>query len=255
MMPIYRKEAEQYAMEGYALFEGVLQGPLLDMLREQCSVCIAREDARMDALGVDSVGLNHRTKRYFSGQPQRVQPALRQLLFSPVMAEVCRATLGFDAYFFLDQFEVNGAAGGFPFAWHQESGYVFGRGGPPDHLPYVTFWCPLDDTTTENGAMRLIPFSANPRARSILPHRRDTQTSEMIAEVDESKMLTVQAAAGSILAMSSRLLNSSGPNSTPHLRRAYRAQYTPEFLVNPGSRHLRNDAIPVLRDGVHVTFP
>jgi hypothetical protein len=252
---MYRNEAEQYATEGYTVFEGLLRGSLLEMLREQCGSCIAREDARMDALGVDSVGLTHRGKRYFAAQCQRLQPALRQLLFSPLMAEVCRATLGFDAYFFLDQFVVKGPDGGLPFAWHQDSGYVIGNGGPPDHLPYLTCWCPLDDATAENGAVRLIPFSAKPEARGILPHRRDTQTNDLIVDVDESKAITVEAAAGSVLALSSRMLHSTGPNPSPQLRRVYLAQYTAEVMVNPGSRHLRNNAIPVLRGGVHVTCP
>jgi hypothetical protein len=133
MEPIYQQQAEHYAREGYALFENVLQAPLLDMLREQCDVCLAREDARMDELGVDAVGMTHRGKRYFVAQCQRVQPALRRLLFSPLMADVCHATLGFDAYFFLDQFVVKCADGGLPYSWHQDSGYVIGNGGPPDN--------------------------------------------------------------------------------------------------------------------------
>jgi ectoine hydroxylase-related dioxygenase (phytanoyl-CoA dioxygenase family) len=255
MQPIYQQQAEQYAQEGYALFENVLQAPMLAMLREQCDVCLAREDARMDELGVDSVGLTHRGKRYFVAQCQRVQPVLRQLLFSSLMADVCRATLGFDAYFFLDQFVVKCADGGLPFSWHQDSGYVVGNGGPPDHLPYVSFWVPLDDTTAADGAVKLVPFSSYPRARSILPHRRNLETDDLATEVDESKVLTVQAAAGSILALSSRLLHATGPNPGSRTRRVYLAQYTPEVMVNPGTRHLRNNAIPVLCNGQHATFP
>jgi ectoine hydroxylase-related dioxygenase (phytanoyl-CoA dioxygenase family) len=255
MQPIYQQQAEQYAREGYALFENVLQAPLLEMLREQCAVCLAREDARMDELRVDSIGLTHRGKRYFVAQCQRVQPVLRQLLFSPLIADVCRATLGFDAYFFLDQFVVKGADGGLPFSWHQDSGYVVGNGGPPDHLPYVSFWIPLDDTTAANGAVKLVPFSAHPPARGILPHRRDVETHDLFAEVDQSKVITVEAAAGSILALSSRLLHATGPNPGAGMRRVYLAQYTPEVMVNPGTRHLRNNAVPLLRSGQHLTFP
>lgn len=255
MTPIYTQQAEHYAREGYALFENVVPDSMLEMLRDQCGASLAREDARMDELGVDSIGLTHRGKRYFAAHCQRVQPPLRQLLFDPLMAEVCRATLGFDAYFFLDQFIVKGADVGLPFSWHQDSGYVVGNGGPPDHLPYVTLWLPLDDTTVENGAISLIPFSAHPQARGILPHRRDLQTRDLFTTVDPSKVITVEAAAGTILALSSRLLHSTGPNHTSSLRRAYLAQYTAEVMVDPGTRHLRNNAIPLLRGGQHVTYP
>ena len=91
---------------------------------------MAREDARMDALGVDTIGITHRGKRYFANQCQRAQPALRHMLFSPAMAEICRATLGDDVYFFFDQFVVKGPEGGMSFGWHQDSGYVVGNGGP-----------------------------------------------------------------------------------------------------------------------------
>jgi hypothetical protein len=255
MEPIYQQQAEHYAREGYALFENVLQAPMLDMLREQCDICLAREDARMDELGVDSVGMTHRGKRYCVAQCQRVQPALRRLLFSPLMADVCRATLGFDAYFFLDQFVVRCADDGLPYPWHQDSGYVISNGGPPDHLPYVCFWVPLDDAAAADRGVKLIPFSSYPRARSILPHRRNLETGNLFTEVDESKVITVEPAAGSILALSSRLPHAWDPNPGSHPRRAYLAQYTPEVMVNPGTRHLRNNAIPVLCEGQHATHP
>jgi hypothetical protein len=255
MDPKYRQQAEHYAVEGYVLFKNVLSPSMLDMLREQCGVCLAREDDRLNELQEQSIGLTHRGKRYFVSQCQRVQPPLRQLLFSPLMAELCRATLGFDAYFFLDQFVVKSGDGGLPFPWHQDSGYVVGNGGPLDHLPYVTFWIPLDDVTPDNGTIKLIPFSAYPAARSILPHCRDVETQELFTQVDECNVITVTAAAGSILALSSRLLHATGPNREANLRRVYLAQYTTEVMVNPGTRHLRNNAIPLMRAGQHLTWP
>ena len=249
----FSAQSEQFATEGYAVFERVLEGTMLQMLRQQCSSFIAREDARMDTLGVDTIGITHRGRRYFANQCQRVQPALRHMLFSPVMADVCRATLGDDAYFFFDQFVVKGPEGGMSFGWHQDSGYVVGNGGPSDHLPYLTCWCPLDDATAENGTVRLIPFTANPASRDILPHERQAETHDLVARADDAQMRTVEAAAGSIVAFSSRLLHSTGPNSSSRLRRVYLAQYTAEAILNPGTRHLRNNAVPLLLRGEQVT--
>ena len=164
---------EQYAAEGYAVFERVLAGPLLELLRAECAAVIAREDARLDALGVEVDGISHRGKRYFAGECQRVQPGLRALLFSATMADICRATLGDDAYFFYDQYVVKGASQGLPFAWHQDSGYVVGNGGPADHQPYLTCWCTLDDTTVANGTVRI--------CRSARCRRRARASSTMCA--------------------------------------------------------------------------
>src|SRR6202021_1462999 len=170
-----------------------------------------------------------------------------------VMAEICRATLGDDVYFFFDQFVVKGPEGGMSFGWHQDSGYVVGNGGPPDHLPYLTCWCPLDDATAEDGTVRLIPFSANPKSRGILPHERQPKSNDLVAQADVVQMRTVEASAGSVVAFSSRLLHSTGPNLSSRLRRVYLAQYTAEAMLNPGPPHLRNNAVPLLWHGEQVT--
>lgn len=247
-------QKEHFAAEGYAVFEGVLTGIMLEMLREQCSQFIAREDARMDALGVDSIGITHRGRRYFANQCQRSHPALRQMLFSPVMIDICRATLGDDAYFFFDQFVVKGTEGGLPFGWHQDSGYVVGNGGPADHAPYLTCWCPLDDATVANGTVRVLPFSRVPASRAgILPHQRQAQTNDLVGWADDSGAVTLEVPAGSIVAFSSLLLHATGANRTDKLRRVYLAQYTPEVMLNPGTRQLRNNAVPLLLKGEIAT--
>jgi ectoine hydroxylase-related dioxygenase (phytanoyl-CoA dioxygenase family) len=250
----FEKQKAQFAAEGYAVFDRVVSSDMLEILREQCSVFIAREDARMDELGVDTIGITHRGRRYFANRCQRTQPALRRFLFSELMADVCRATLGEDAYFFFDQFVVKGPDGGLPFGWHQDSGYVVGNGGPVDHRPYLTCWCPLDDATVQNGTVRLLPFSAVPQSRAgILPHERQPKTNDLVGWTDDTGALTIEAIAGSIVVFSSLILHATGANLTTKLRRVYLAQYTAEAMLNPGTRDLRNDAVPVLSRGARAT--
>lgn len=250
----FKAEAEQFAEQGYCVFEGALRGELLDLLRAECAAFVAREDARMDAAGVDSLGISHRGRRYFANECQREAPALRKVLFSKQMAEVCRATLGPTAYFFFDQYVVKGPEGGLPFGWHQDSGYVVGNGGPVDHAPYLTCWCPLDDATAENGTVRVLPFSEAPLARDwILPHERQPGTNDLIGWKGNDEGVVIEAPAGSVVAFSSRLLHTTGANRTEKMRRVYLAQYTPEVMLNPGTRQLRRNAVPVLQNGEHVT--
>lgn len=251
---VYEFQRAQFAHFGYAIFEGVLEGEPLATLREQCGAFIAREDARMDAAGSDQLGLNQRGKRYFANECQREQPALRSVLFSTVMAEICRATLGDNAYFFLDQYVVKGPEGGTSFSWHQDSGYVVGNGGPIDHAPYLTCWCTLDDVTVQNGTVSILPFTEVPQSRDwILPHIRDPKTNDLVGWDQPVDGIALEVPAGSVVAFSSRLLHASGPNLTPDLRRIYLAQYTPEVMLNPGTRHLRRNAVPILLNGKHIT--
>ncbi|MCJ8159172.1 phytanoyl-CoA dioxygenase family protein [Sphingomonas sp. LaA6.9] len=246
----FEDQTRQFAEQGYAVFPGALAGAALDLLRTECDAFVAREDARMDALGVDTLGISHRGKRYFANECQRVAPQLRTVLFSPAMADICRATLGDDAYFFFDQYVVKGPEGGMPFSWHQDSGYVVGNGGPADHAPYLTCWCPLDDATEENGTVRLIPGS---HKHGILPHERQPGTNDLAGAPAETEGQIVEARAGDVVVFSSLTLHATGANRTDRPRRVYLAQYTPEAMLDPGTRHLRRNAIPILRHGERVT--
>lgn len=233
------------------MFEGILRGELLDLLRAQCDAFVAREDARMNAAGVDTLGISHRGKRYFANECQREQPALRRMLFSAEMADVCRATLGETAYFFFDQYVVKGPEGGLPFSWHQDSGYVVAHGGPPDHAPYLTCWCPLDDATLDNGTVRVVPGS---HRRGVLPHVKREGSNDLAVEVDEAESVAIEVPAGSIVAFSSLTLHATGANRTDRARRIYLAQYTAEAMLDPGTRQLRRNAIPLVQGGRQVTF-
>jgi hypothetical protein len=246
----FEQQSRQFAEQGYAVFPGALAGGALDLLRAECDAFVAREDARMDALGVDTLGISHRGKRYFANECQRVAPQLRSVLFSRVMADICRATLGEDAYFFFDQYVVKGPEGGMPFSWHQDSGYVVGNGGPPDHAPYLTCWCPLDDATEENGTVRLIPGS---HRNGILPHDRQPGSNDLVGAPAEAEGQLVEAKAGDVVAFSSLTLHATGANRSDRPRRVYLAQYTPEAMLDPGTKHLRRNAIPILRHGEQVT--
>lgn len=246
----FETQAQSFKNDGFAVFPGILAGEALELLRAECDAFVAREDARMDAQGVDSIGISHRGKRYFANECQRVVPELRRIVFSAAMAEVCRATLGDTAYFFFDQYVVKGPEGGLPFSWHQDSGYVVGNGGPADHAPYLTCWCPLDDATEENGTVRLIPGS---HRSGIIQHERKAGSNDL-AVMPESEGVLVEAKAGDVVAFSSLTLHATGANRSSAPRRVYLAQYTPEAMLNPGTRQLRRNAIAFLQRGEQVTF-
>jgi ectoine hydroxylase-related dioxygenase (phytanoyl-CoA dioxygenase family) len=241
--------ADHFREHGYAVFENALSPALLELLRGQCDAFVAREDARMDAAGTDTIGISHRGKRYFANECQREQPALRTMLFSPAMAEICKATLGDTAYFFFDQYVVKGPDKGMAFSWHQDSGYVKFYGGP-DHAPYLTCWCPLDDATVENGTVRVVPGS---HIAGVVPHDRSDGTNDLTVAV-EGDGVALEVKAGSIVAFASTLLHSTGANVSAKARRVYLAQYTPEVMLHTGTKQLRRNAIAFLQGNQQVTF-
>jgi ectoine hydroxylase-related dioxygenase (phytanoyl-CoA dioxygenase family) len=247
----HQAQREQFERDGYAVFESVFSGEALELLRTACATFVAREDARMDAAGTDTLGISHRGKRYFANECQRAQPELRRILFSEQMAEICRATLGETAYFFFDQFVVKGPEGGLPLSWHQDSRYVVGNGGPADHAPYLTCWLTLDDATLANGTVRLVPRS---HRRGVIAHQRQVGSNDLAVAIDEQDAIAIEVPAGSVAAFSSLTLHATGANRSDRPRRVYLAQYTPEVMLDPGTRQLRRNAIPLLRHGRQVTF-
>ena len=102
----------------------------------------------------------------------------------------------------------------------------------------------------ENGTVRLIPGS---HRNGIIPHVRQPGSNDLAGAPAGEQGVIVEAKAGDVVAFSSLTLHATGANRSAAPRRVYLAQYTPEAMLDPGTRHLRRNAIPVLRDGAHVT--
>lgn len=244
MLNITDEQKKQYQEEGYFILESVIPDTLLELLRGECGAFISQMDARMEQEGKDVLGLNHRNKRYFVSNCFRQQPKLREFLFSDLMAEVCRATLGDNAYLFWEQYVVKGAEEGMKFSWHQDSGYV----GYPDHKPYLTCWCALDDMSEENGTVYVMPYS-HIGIRSWVKHIREEGSNDLVGYFGPEKGVPAIVPAGSIVAFTSVNFHSSGTNTTDSMRRAYLAQYSAEPLLSHDGSRLWGNAEPLLKDG------
>ncbi len=241
---ITEQQKQQYREEGYFILENVIPDSLLGLLRGECGTFISQMDAEMDRLKTDVLGINHREKRYFVSNCFRKQPKLREFLFSELMAEICRATLGDTAYLFWEQYVVKGAEAGMKFNWHQDSGYV----GYPDHKPYLTCWCALDDMSEENGTVYVMPFSQI-GIRSWVRHIREEGSNDMVGYFGREKGVPAIVPAGSIVAFTSINFHCSGTNRSNQLRRAYLAQYSAEPLLSHDGSRLWGNAEPLLRAG------
>jgi len=229
------------------ILERVIPEDHLKMLREECGGQIDRMHKRMDEAGEDVIGINHRNKRYFVTNCYQDRPILREFLFGDVMAEICRATLGDTAYLFHEQYVVKGKQEGMRFSWHQDSGYV----GYPEHKPYLTCWCALDDMSEENGTVRVLPFSRS-GIRSWVQHIREDGSNDKVGYFGDDPGISAIVPAGSIVAFTSVTFHSSGANTTDKLRRSYLGQYSSEPLLTREGDALRGAAEPFLRGGQRV---
>ena len=242
-----------YANEGYMVLEGVIPEDALRMLREECSYFLGYMDARFDAGLVGEGALSFRGKRYFVNNLYRYSPRTWRFIFGDLMAEVCRATLGEEAYLFNEQWVVKGGEQGMDFCWHQDSGYVKFMDPGTVHPPYVTCWCALDDVDEANGTVHLLPHSRGGTAKRIIDHERDPETNDLIGYTGDDPGIAIEAPAGSVVAFSSYNLHSSGANTTRKMRRVYLPQYAPAPLRHSRTGERFNLAVPFLKDG-HIVY-
>jgi len=236
---------EDYITKGFFVLERVIPPEHLELLRNEAARRIETIHAEMDAVGKDVLGINHRNSRYFIANQYKENRRLVPMLFSDYMADICRATLGPNAYLFHEQYVIKAAEKGMQFAWHQDSGYV----GFP-HREYLSCWCALDDMTVENGTVFMLPYE-RAGVRSTVKHTTEEGTNDQVGYHGKDPGDPVICPAGSIAVFSSNCFHRSGANTTSKMRRVYLAQYSAEPIIRPDGRQL-HFADPILLNGEKV---
>lgn len=237
---------QQYRNEGYFILERVIPEEHLQILRDSCDLLIDLMHQEMDRLGTDHIHISHRGKRYHIAKKYEQAPGLSDYVFSDLMAEVCRATIGENAWLFYDQYVVKAAEQGIRFSWHQDSGYLGFF-----HRPYVTVWAAVDEMTEENGTAFILPFSTI-GIRTLVEHIRDESTGDKIGYFGTEKGIPAVVPAGSLIVFSSVSFHCSGANTTDRMRRAYVTQYSAEPIYDPATGELKHLAVPFLKDGMRT---
>lgn len=251
MITITEAQRRQYQSEGYMVLPSVVPGEMLSMLREECSYYLGYFDSIMDAKGVETENISHRGKRYFINNRYRLSSRLWSFIFSDLMAEVARATVGEEAYLFHEQWVVKGAEQGMKFAWHQDSGYVKWYDPTTQHNPYVTCWCTLDDVSEENGTVYLLPHSRGGTKSKVVDHAKESGTNDLIGYKGDDPGDIVIVPAGSIVAFDSFVFHRSGPNRTNRMRRIYLPQYSAAPILRPDGKPWAM-ATPFLKGGKNI---
>jgi ectoine hydroxylase-related dioxygenase (phytanoyl-CoA dioxygenase family) len=261
------QQRQQFERDGYFVLPGAMPAHHLDAMRAACDAFVAEYDStetQVAASDAEAHGgvvryrmtpdgkrvrdniITQKHDRYFLQGRYVESPAMRNWLFSDVIASICAATIGPDAFLYNEQFVVKHPGGKGDLAWHQDSGYV-----PYAHRPYVTIWCALDAATVENGTIYVLPY-ARAGTRERVEHVRIPGRNDAVGYSGDDPGDPVEVPAGSIVVFSSTLFHRSGPNRASAPRRAHIGQYTATpFMTDDGSR-IRFFADPLLRAGQHV---
>lgn len=155
---------------------------------------------------------------------------------------------------------------GRPVLWHQDGSYW-----PLDPMEVVTLWLAIDESTPENGGMRVIPsthrldlqeMQANTDVDSVLG-------SEIAVEhVDESQAVDLILAPGDVSVHNPTIVHGSSANTSPRRRCGLTIRYIPTStrVTVPAAGclfHLRGEVVPGInvylerpkfRSGDHFPF-
>lgn len=246
MGTVLSEHVQQFREKGFFILEKVLDPAMLTHLRDFSSKEIERMHEKMDREGTDVLGINHRNRRYFIPHSFRQHAKNYAFIFGDLMEDICRATLGDTAWFFLDQYVIKAAQKGVHFSWHQDSGYI-----EFDHEPYITCWTALDEVTEQNGTVYMLPYPEI-GIRSRVRHILDPQFNDRVGYFGDKPGIPVIVPAGSVAVFSSVCFHRSGANTTSEMRRVLLTQYSKAPIVNPWTGERVLEGIPFLRDGNRV---
>ena len=242
---------DAFERDGFVVLESAIDEATLAMLREECDGFVERTDRWLESRGTDTHGITHRGRRYFIANRYRESARMPEFLFGDLMYTVATAFLGPTVYLFHEQWVVKGAEQGMRFAWHQDSGYIRFKEPENPHAPYLTCWCALDDVSRENGTISVLPHGlAGPR-NTVLPHRKETGTNDLVGYEGDEPGQVIEAPAGSIAVLLSTSMHRSGANATDRPRRVYLPQYSRAPIRRADGR-LWSQAVPFVADGVRV---
>jgi non-heme Fe2+,alpha-ketoglutarate-dependent halogenase len=121
-------------------------------------------------------------------------------------------------------------------SWHQDSTYW---GLEPADI--VTAWIALSDSTTENGAMRVVPGSHTmaqvPHRDTFRPDNLLSRGQEILVDVDDAQARTLVLEAGEMSLHHVRLIHGSEPNPSGSRRIGFAIRYLPTYVRQVAGAH------------------
>ena len=139
--------------------------------------------------------------------------------------------------------------------WHQDGSYW-----PLEPMEVVTLWLALDDSTPENGCMRVIPGTQDMELQEMKPR---TEVDNVLSSgmddsaVDESKAVDLILGRGDVSIHHPNVVHGSNANTSPKWRRGLTIRYIPSStrIISdkqwPSAFLLRGQAVP----GVNQYLP
>jgi len=141
------------------------------------------------------------------------------------LLDVAQEFIGPDIALFASHYLSKPAGNGLPVLWHQDGSYW-----PLDPMDVVTVWLAVDDSTPENGCMRVIPGTQHLKLQQMRPNAavKSVLDSEVDPSlVDETKAVNVVLRAGDLSVHHPNVIHGSNANTSTRRRCGLTIRYIP----------------------------
>ena len=159
--------------------------------------------------------------------PHFEHPYLFKYLADPRVLDVIERFIGPDILLWSSHFVTKPKSDGLPAPWHQDGVYWNGRLEP---MHVITMWLAVDESSVQNGCMRVIAGSHRLRDRRY-EHVDPTKNifgSEVVAEdMDASRIVNLELEVGECHFHDAFTIHGSAANSSQKRRCGYTMRYMP----------------------------
>lgn len=203
-------QIDQYHRDGYVVPDFQMPAAVLDSIRARHAALLEREPRFRD----------------YCPMLLDFDAGFLQYCENDEILDMVSQLIGADVALWNTSFFAKPAGNGKRTPWHQDGEYW-----PIRPLATCTAWLAVDDSTVENGCLRVIKGSH--KARALRAHNTVTAddvtlTQELDrAEYDESQAVDIELRAGQISLHDVYLLHGSESNTSPRSRRAMTMRFMP----------------------------
>jgi phytanoyl-CoA hydroxylase len=201
---------QRYERDGFVIFRNVLDSDLLSQASEHVAWLQGRNpELRGEDLGHQLVARD---------------PFWVRLISDDRLLDIAERFVGPDIALFASHYICKPPYAGRPVLWHQDGAYW-----PLEPMEVITLWLAIDDSTPENGCLRVIPRSHQGVLHD-LRQRADVDSvlgSESATEVDASLAVDLTLSAGDVEVHHPRIVHGSNANTSAHRRCGLTIRYIP----------------------------
>lgn len=234
---------QQYNDEGYVIVRSAIDADLVNDMVRHVEYLIEKNP-------------HLRPEQFGGGELNMVDdPFWVRLVSDPGLLDIAEQFIGPNIALFASHYIAKPPFSGQAVLWHQDGSYW-----PLEPMEVITLWLAADDTSPENGCMRVIPNTHHVELQG-LQERKDVDNvlgSSMADDlVDESKAVDILLKAGDVSIHHPNVIHGSNANTSPRWRRGLTIRYIPATTRIVAQQPwwmaflLRGEAVP----GVNVYNP